>query len=158
MRELQELVGVVRNLRADYGIDPGRRVELVLASLSPGMERAIAEEEDGIVALARLSDLSTSTAIPRGVAGAHAILQSGVEVFVPLAGVVDLEKERERITAELERLDGLLRATVGKLGNAGFIKGAPPEVVEREREKAASFEQRRDRLLEKRDAFLMPDA
>jgi valyl-tRNA synthetase len=157
MRELQELVGVVRNLRADYGIDPGRKVELVLASLSAGMERAIAEEQQGIMALARLSDLSTSASIPTGVAGAHAVLQSGVEVFVPLAGVVDLEKERDRIAAELERLEGLLRATAGKLANAGFIKGAPPEVVEREREKAASFEQRRDRLLEKRDAFLLSD-
>ncbi|MFQ5530346.1 MAG: valine--tRNA ligase, partial [Gemmatimonadota bacterium] len=155
MGELQELVGTVRNLRSEYGIDPGRKVELVVSGVSDPLQRALSEEEAGALSLARLSSLSTATAIPSGVPGAHAVLRSGTEIFLPLEGIVDLDRERERITEELVRLEGLLKSAAGKLANPGFTEGAPAEVVEREREKVRSFEQRLERLLEKREAFLM---
>ncbi|HSM08703.1 MAG TPA: valine--tRNA ligase [Gemmatimonadota bacterium] len=151
--ELQELVGAVRNLRSEYGIDPGRKIDLVVASLTPALERALDEEEEGALALARLEELTRAAAIPTGVVGAHAVLRSGVELFLPLEGVVDVDRERARIGEELERLDGLLAATEKRLDNPQFTGQAPAEVVEREREKLASFVQRRTRLLEKRDAF-----
>ncbi len=155
--ELKELVGWVRNMRAEYGIDPGRRISLVMSSVSDDLQVALAEEEAGALSLGRLSSLSVVDAIPSGVPGAHAVLRSGVELFLPLEGVVDIEQERVRITAELDRLKGLLEATTRKLANPGFLERAPAEVVEREREKAHSFGQRRERLKEKLDAFLMPD-
>jgi valyl-tRNA synthetase len=151
--ELQELVGAVRNLRSEYGIDPGQRIELVVASLSPALERGLDEEEDGALALARLAALTRADGIPRGVAGAHAVLRSGAELFLPLEGVVDVERERTRITEELDRLDGLLSATEKRLANPQFTGQAPAEIVARERDKLDSFVQRRTRLLEKRDAF-----
>ncbi|TFG66598.1 MAG: valine--tRNA ligase, partial [Gemmatimonadales bacterium] len=157
MDELQDLVGSVRNLRAEYGIDPGRKIDVVISSISNELQAALAEEEAGALSLARLSSLSREDAIPSGIPGAHAVLRSGVEVFLPLEGVVDIERERERITTELDRLKGLLEAATTKLANPEFANRAPVEVVEREREKAHSFGQRRERLLEKRDAFLMPD-
>lgn len=156
MDELKELVGSVRNLRAEYGIDPGRKINLVVSSVSLELQAALCEEEAGAMALARLSSLSVENAIPQGIAGAHAVLRSGVEVFLPLEGLVDIERERARITVELDRLEGMLAAATKKLANPEFSKKAPAEVVEREREKAHSFGQRRERLLEKRDAFLMP--
>ncbi|MGD8496755.1 MAG: valine--tRNA ligase [Gemmatimonadales bacterium] len=153
MGELQELVGAVRNLRAEYGIDPGRRVELIVASISPALELALDQEEEGALALARLSGLERVEAIPTGVAGAHAVLRSGVELFLPLEGVVDIDRERARISEELSRLDELLEAARKRLSNPDFTTQAPAEVVERERDKVDSFAQRRTRLLEKRDAF-----
>ncbi|MEE8488387.1 MAG: class I tRNA ligase family protein, partial [Gemmatimonadota bacterium] len=157
MDELKELVGSVRNMRAEYGIDPGRKISLVVSSVSDDLQVALAEEEAGALSLARLSSLSVVDAIPSGVPGAHAVLRSGVELFLPLEGVVDIEQERERITTELDRLKGLLEATTRKLANPGFLERAPAKVVEREREKAHSVGQRRERLKEKLDAFLMPD-
>jgi valyl-tRNA synthetase len=68
---------------------------------------------------------------------------------------VDLERERERLTEELARLQGLLASATGKLKNPGFTERAPADVVDREREKVRSFEQRLQRLLEKQEAFLM---
>ncbi len=157
MSELQEVVGTVRNLRAEYGIDPGRNIDLVVSSLSNELRAVLAEEESGVLLLARLSNLSVEDVIPSGVPGAHAVLRSGVELFLPLEGVVDIERERERITMELARLEGLLEATEKKLANREFTERAPAEVVDREREKAVSFTQRRERLIQKRDAFLMPE-
>ena len=153
--ELQELVGTVRNVRAEYGIDPGRKIELVLSSVSEPLQRALSEEEEGALSLARLSNLSVEPEAPTGVPGAHVVTRSGTDVFLPLEGVVDLERERERLTEELARLKGLLASSTGKLANPGFTERAPADVVDREREKVHSFEQRLERLLEKQEAFLM---
>jgi valyl-tRNA synthetase len=104
MDELKELVGSVRNMRAEYGIDPGQKIGLVVSSVSDELQTALAQEEAGALSLARLSSLSVEGSIPSGIPGAHAVLRSGVELFLPLEGVVDIERERSRITAELDRL------------------------------------------------------
>ncbi|MDH3297211.1 MAG: valine--tRNA ligase [Gemmatimonadota bacterium] len=155
MEDLQELVGVVRNLRSEYGIDPGRRVELIVANPSAGLRHALAEEQAGALSLARLSSLAVMPAIPSGVPGAHAVLRTGAELFLPLEGIVDLDRERVRLSDELQRLQGLLESAAANLANPGFTERAPPEIVDREREKRRSLEQRLERLLEKRQAFLM---
>jgi len=150
---LQEIVGAVRNLRSDYGVDPSRRVEVVVARAPEAVATALEAEGEGILRLARLASLDMVEAIPAGEPSAHSVLRSGVEVFLPLAGVVDVEKERERIRAEIERLEGLLSGTQRRLGDQDFVGRAPAEVVEREREKQRSCEERLALLVQKRAAF-----
>jgi valyl-tRNA synthetase len=150
---LQEVVGAVRNLRSEYGVDPGRKVDLLLVDPPPALRRALEAETDGLRRLARLASVEVAPSAPEGEPGAHVVLRGGGEVFLPLRDLVDLERERERLVTELERLDGLLAATRARLGSAGFLEGAPPEVVERERDKATAFEERRARLLEKRSVL-----
>jgi valyl-tRNA synthetase len=77
------------------------------------------------------------------------MLRTGEEVFIPLAGVIDLNRERLRIGREVDRLTGLLGATDAKLANENFVARAPAEVVEKEREKAAALRELRDRLAAK---------
>ncbi|MCL7985218.1 MAG: valine--tRNA ligase [marine benthic group bacterium] len=150
---LQEVVGAVRNLRSEYSIDPGRRIDLVVIEPSAALAAAMEKEHRGLSQLARLSSLQQAGSIPEGEPGAHAVLQAGGELFLPLRDVIDLARERGRLADELERLGGLLTGARARLANPGFLSGAPPEVVEREREKADSLEQRHRRLLEKRAAF-----
>ena len=150
---LQELVGTVRNLRSEYSIDPGRRIDLVVIDPPPALAHAIEVESQGLLQLARLENLRVSDRLPAGEPGAHSVLRIGGELFLPLRDLVDLERERERLAAELERIGSLLAGARSKLENPGFLSGAPAEVVQREREKAASLEQRHARLLEKRAAF-----
>jgi len=150
---LQDLVGTVRNLRSEYSIDPGRRIGLHVIDPPPALAQAIQFESQGLSQLARLESLWSVDRLPADEPGAHAVLRTGGELFLPLRDVVDLARERERLAEELERVGSLLAGTRGKLENPGFLSGAPAEVVEREREKAASLEQRHRRLLEKRAAF-----
>jgi valyl-tRNA synthetase len=63
----------------------------------------------------------------------------GAEVFVPLEGLIDLDAERGRLEKEIARLQQAVEATERKLGNASFVDRAPKDVVDREREKLASF-------------------
>jgi valyl-tRNA synthetase len=81
-----------------------------------------------------------------GGVGAHAVLTDGTEVFIPLEGVIDLDRERERLAGEIRRLEGQLTGVQKKLDNGHFVQRAPQEVVEREREKARSFGEQLDKL------------
>jgi valyl-tRNA synthetase len=67
-------------------------------------------------------------------------------VFVPLEGVIDLERERERLRTEIDRIGGLIVATEKRLGNEAFVSRAPADVVGKEREKLVSYSEQREKL------------
>ena len=144
--ELMDLIGTVRTLRSEYGIPPATPLTLVLGNVSATLAGALAQEARAVQRLARVADIRRDGGSG---AGAHAVLRSGVEVFLPLEGVIDLEQERARIGRELERLAGQLRGTEAKLTNVQFTERAPGEVVAREREKAEAYREQRDRLAAK---------
>ncbi len=150
---LQEIVGAVRNLRSDYGIDPAKRVDVVVARAPASLAEALTVEMEGLLGLGRMSSLEMLEVVPVGEPGAHAVLRSGAEVFLPLAGVVDVARERDRTQAEIDRLQDLLAGSRGRLEDRRFVDRAPAEVVERERDKCRSFEERLTVLVEKREAF-----
>jgi valyl-tRNA synthetase len=150
---LQEIVGAVRILRADYGVDPARPVAVVVAGAPESVANALNSEMEGLLRVGRMSSLEIVDTLPAGGPGAHAVLRSGAEVFLPLAGIVDIEKERARLQSEIARLDGLLEGSRRRLDDPRFVDRAPSEVVEREREKSRSFEERLALLGAKREAF-----
>jgi valyl-tRNA synthetase len=88
-----------------------------------------------------------------GEVGASAVLRSGTELFIPLAGVIDLDKERARLRDEIQRLDGHIAGTEKKLSNESFVARAPENVVRYERDKLASFGDQRGKLAEKLQAL-----
>jgi valyl-tRNA synthetase len=144
MSELQELIGAVRNLRAEYGIQPGARIPVHVAAVPDPMRGTLDSSARALRDLARVERLVYGGADGR--VGAHAVLRSGAEVFIPLEGVIDLDRERSRLRDELERVTGMLRSTETKLANETFVVRAPAEVVEREREKLQSYAEQRAKL------------
>jgi valyl-tRNA synthetase len=68
------------------------------------------------------------------------------EIFVPLEGVVDVEKERTRLEKEIVRVTDLLTKTNKKLSNEDFLKRAPKEVIEKEETKRGDYEKMIDKL------------
>jgi valyl-tRNA synthetase len=150
LAELQELVTQVRSLRKEYSVPEGRGVTLRLSSVE-GAFKSVVEEQG--TTLQRLAKVDTcvlnedgDAANGAGAVGAHAVLKNGVEVFIPLEGVIDLERERERLQEEIDRLDGQVEGARKQLSNDRFLKGAPQEIVEREREKQRSFEEQLNKL------------
>ena len=77
----------------------------------------------------------------------------GTEIYIPLAGLIDLEKERDRIQKEIDRLQGFLKSIEGKLGNKGFVENAPEAVVEKERQKKADAETDLSKLKKQLEEF-----
>ena len=77
---------------------------------------------------------------------AISLVVAGFECYLPLAALVDLDMERERIGRQLGELAGEIARSEKLLGNQGFVAKAPEAVVGRERDKLADLRERRDKL------------
>jgi valyl-tRNA synthetase len=142
---VRNAVIALRQLRADYGIPPGKNIE---ANIVPKSSAAVYEEESAIIG--RLS--SSTIAITKGgtsETSAHILLPDGSEILVPLAGVVDLDRECEKLKTELNQLDLQLAALTARLANEKFTARAPADVVKAEREKHAEWTARKAQMQEK---------
>ena len=146
---VQAVVGAVRSLRAEYGVQPGKSVRLLVGSPSVAARRAIGMELGTVRRLAKLSALSFGSPTD-GTAVGSTVLPDGTVVAVPLGDLVDIERECARLGEEVTRLGGLVRGQEGKLANPQFVSRAPAEVVEREREKLASWQGQVQTLTQKR--------
>ena len=153
--ELQELVTQVRSLRKEYSVPEGSGVTIRLSAVEGAFKTVVEEQATTLQRLAKVDtcllneDGHGHTAGSADAAGAHAVLKNGVEVFIPLEGVIDIARERERLQEEVDRLDAQVEGTRTKLSNDGFLKGAPPDIVDREREKQSSFEEQLNKLRRK---------
>jgi valyl-tRNA synthetase len=148
----QEMVTAVRSLRKEYGVDEGAPVRVLVEARDPGFRDTVEALGPQLQRLARIEAVEWGAPEPNAV-GASAVLKAGPRVFLPLEGVIDLEQERERLRGEVARVETLLASTRAKLANRKFVERAPEEVVEREREKAASQEDRLEGLREKLTLF-----
>ncbi|HUL70645.1 MAG TPA: class I tRNA ligase family protein, partial [Gemmatimonadales bacterium] len=141
---VQELVQAVRSLRGDFGIEPGKSVQVEV----PASERDVFGEQATVERLIKGTLLREA---PRagGVAVA-AVLTGGTEVKVHIGDGFDLERECARIAADIERLAKLVEGQRAKLENQQFVSRAPREVVERERQKLADWQEQQRVLSERR--------
>jgi valyl-tRNA synthetase len=131
MTLLMEITREVRNIRSAYNIPPGERIPLVLHTSAPGQDGTLESGRAYLESLARLSrlDAGPTTAKPRVAASA---VVRGIEVYVPLEGVIDLEAERQRLGRELAKVRQHLERVTKKLGNEEFLRKAPEAVVAKE--------------------------
>ncbi len=149
---LQELVTTVRSIRKEYGVGEGAPVTLVLSGVPDASRRELDSERRSLERLAKISDLEYGEPEGQG-AGASAVLKNGTELFMPLEGLLDLDRERERLRSEIGRLDGQVRGAENKLANPNFVERAPAEVVQKEKEKATVFRDQKTKLLHKLSAL-----
>ncbi len=148
MGAFQELITQIRSLRKEYGVPEKAQVKIELSG-GRGEVQAVAEgEADAVCRLARVEEVSLHRD-GGGRIGATAVLRDGAELFVPLEGVIDLDRERSRIEAEIDDLGTQLSSSEKKLENKNFVERAPEEVVERERAKAEDVRNRRETLRRK---------
>lgn len=152
MALVQEVVGAVRNIRGMMRIPPGARINALLKTESAWAGATLTAAGAYIKELARLGDLHIGAELVRPPASAAGVVGE-VEVFVPLAGVIDLNVERQRLEKEIGGLEKALAGLDKKLGNAGFLKNAPAEVVENERQRQAEYQHAVTRLKENLSAL-----
>jgi valyl-tRNA synthetase len=145
---VQELVGAVRAIRAEYGVQPGTAVRVYATNLSAAAERAFRSEHGTVSRLARVSVFELVES-PEAVGG-HAVLSDGTAVFVPLGDAIDVGRECARLGSEVERLRQLVGSQERKLGNEQFVSRAPADVVEKERQKLETWREQVEVLADKR--------
>jgi valyl-tRNA synthetase len=127
---LQKIVTNIRFLRSDNKIDPAKKLKAVI---SAGKQTNLIENNSKIIkSLARLEEIQINQLTNKPI-NSVSFVQSGVEVFLDLAGAVDLEKEKERIKKESEELKKYIAGLENKLANEDFVKNAPKEIVDKEK-------------------------
>jgi valyl-tRNA synthetase len=143
---MQELVGGVRSVKASYGVAPSKDVSAVV-SLSSSQADLVEPLRAHAAYFARLTRASVEIAVdaPRPPASAT-VVAGRAQVFVPLAGMIDLDAERERLTREIEGKQQFLVSVERKLANEQFTARAPEAVVEKERQKARDAQAEIDQL------------
>lgn len=132
--KIQRIISAIRNIRAEFNLSPNDEIELMINARDAKTAKALRENEWIFRKLQSIDTFEVETNLEKPNTSASAVIE-GTEVFVPLKGLIDLDKERERIEKEINRLEGFLKSVEGKLNNDGFVNNAPEDVVQRERDK-----------------------
>jgi valyl-tRNA synthetase len=149
---VQEVVRSIRNLRAERNVKPQKRIPAII--VSDASYEIIQEQAKAIAHLAQIDpeQLTIERTMDKKPDGYVALVVGTVEVYLPLAGLVDITEERRRLKKELEearsqmgRLEGLL--------SSSFSEKAPPGVVQKERDKLAAYEEKAAKLQNQLDAL-----
>ena len=143
----QALTRSIRNARAEYNVEPGKRISAVIVAKGE-LREALEAEAKSLVALAKL-DPDQVTFYEAGSDEAKAataeesvqlVVQDGVEAYLPLSGLIDPEKERQRLEKQSEKLAKEIQKLSGRLQSKGFVDKAPPAVVDKARGELAELE------------------
>ncbi len=134
---VQDIVVAIRAVRARYGVSP--RTPLTVVVKAPEYELLLLEGESGLVR--SLAGVGSLTFSPTAEKPSHsAVATAGnLEIYVPLEGLVDFDAERARLGNERSKAATELERLEKKLGNAGFLAKAAPEIVEKDRARAAEL-------------------
>ena len=139
MAFVQNVISAIRNIRGENNIPPSK--EIVVDVIAPAKEQQqILQSYDSYIhKLCRVTAVKEISRSQKPKFASSAVVD-GIELFVPLEGLIDLEVERKRLEKEIQRLGMMLEGIGKKLGNPQFTEKAPKEVVEKEREKKEAFE------------------
>jgi valyl-tRNA synthetase len=149
MTVVMEVVKALRNLRSEMNVSPGKKAEAVLMAQNEAALAALRHGENYLLNLAGLSQATILLSVPEKPEQAVTAVVSGVEVYLSLKGLVDIEKEQARLNKEKENLEKEIARLEGKLQNQGFLAKAPGAVIEKEKEKLADYRTKKEAILER---------
>ncbi len=138
------VIGEIRAVRSEMNVPAKARVPLTVKGADETTRARLQRHRPLIERLARLESVELSEA--PAPAGAVQVLIGEATAILPLGGVVDLEREQQRLQREIERLEADLAGLERKLANEQFLAKAPPEVVEEQKERREEARAARDKL------------
>lgn len=133
---VKKLIAEIRSVRATLGVPPAPIAPVQIKAASDKVAALLSRERLVIERLGRAS-LSISTDLAKPARAASAIVE-GSELYLLLEGLIDFEKEKARLSKEIQKSEGYVKQLEAKLSNEGFVSRAPKEIIEAEREKLAN--------------------
>jgi valyl-tRNA synthetase len=130
MKSLQEIIVSLRTIRSQMNISPACQIEALFNVLDENKEKVVKENESYIKQLAKISSITFAKNIARPKNSALAIT-NGFEIFLPLEGLIDIEKEKQRLSKELTLAKQEIERANIKLQNDNFVKRAPSSELEK---------------------------
>ena len=137
---IREFILGVRQIRGEMDIAPGKPLPVLLQDLAPTDRHLLDVHGRYLQTLARLESIDILEADADAPPSATALL-GGMKILVPMAGLIDVAAERQRLAKNRERAHGDLRRCEGKLANDNFLANAPEAVIAKERARAEALQQ-----------------
>ncbi|HEV8192997.1 MAG TPA: valine--tRNA ligase, partial [Ktedonobacterales bacterium] len=135
---VQEIVTRIRDARREAEVEPARRIQVILAA---GDKAAVLKEQAAVIEqLARTEPPRIERKLGTKPEQAIALVAGGVEIYLPLAGLLDVAKELGRLGTEITNAQGAIERSRKMLDNPNFVSRAKPGIVQRERDALAAAE------------------
>ncbi len=146
MELLKDIIRAVRNARAEVNVAMSKKIELLVKPANEEVESLLKRNEDYLGRFSNTSRLVVDRVMTPPDKAMSAIV-SGAELYLPLAGLIDIAQETERLEKELANLNFEVERVEKKLSNEGFVSKAPAKVIEEEKAKAQDYSDKRDKVL-----------
>lgn len=141
---VMEIIKAIREVKLETGCAPSKKVNVYILTES---KRLISANAECIAKLAGASSVKVIAAKEEVEGRSSAKVVSVGTILIPTGELIDADKERERLNAELEKVTAEIRRADGKLNNRGFMAKAPKKLVDAEREKLDKFIEMREKIL-----------
>jgi valyl-tRNA synthetase len=145
MKRLVSIIRSVRNIRAEVDTPMSKQIQLLIQAEDSTIETELKAQQHYIERFCNPSELTIATEVTAPDKAMSAVL-TGVELYLPLEGLIDISQEIERLEKELDKWSKEVERVEKKLSNQGFISKAPAKIVDEERAKQADYEDKRARV------------
>ncbi|MBG9793072.1 valine--tRNA ligase [Paenibacillus dendritiformis] len=146
MSLLMDMIRAVRNIRAEVNVPMSKKIELLVKPANAEYERNINDNLEYVERFCGTSKLSVDLNASAPGKAMTAVV-TGAELYLPLAGLIDIEQEIARLEKEVEHLNKEVERVEKKLSNEGFMAKAPEKVVAEERAKLQDYSGKRDKVM-----------
>ena len=147
---IMEMIKEVRAMKKDADCPPSKKVELFVVTEN---KRLVQANKDCILKLSGGSELTLIDNASEVTGKTVSAVTEIAQIYVPLGELVDLEKEKARLQAEIERIDGEIARAEGKLSNEKFVSKAPQKLVDAEREKVKKYQDMKAKCVEQLESL-----
>jgi valyl-tRNA synthetase len=134
----KEIIYKIRNIRGEMNIPPDKKASVVFKTTNKLMKQIIETESVHIQALAKVENITVDPGYNPDKSDASAVMQD-LEIFLPLSGLIDIEKETARLEKEISKIKVDLEKVVAKLSSESFTGKAPLEIIEKEKGKQREY-------------------
>lgn len=149
MQDIMSIIRLIRNIRSEFNVNPGSPVKTIMVIKKGKKADLIRECSDYIKDMANVNELQIMEELIEKPRQAVSALNSFAEIYVPLEGVIDVEKEVKRLEKDFKTAETDLKKAEGKLNNEKFLIKAPAEVIEKEKNKAKEAQMKKEGIMQR---------
>jgi valyl-tRNA synthetase len=150
---IQTVISSVRNIRAEMGISPAKAVKTIIRTSDNLELKALKNNRAFLVNLANLETLEVGESLEKPKLSGFRVAKNS-ELYVLLAGLLDVEAEVEKINVQIEKIQKDLDRVTAKLSNEKFVSKAPEQIIQREQRIQKEYQDKIDKLKENLKNFL----
>ncbi len=148
---MMEMIKAIRNIRAEINVPTGKKADVIIHPTTAEVGEVLRTGREHLLKLAYVANLEVAPTLEERPPQAISAIAGGAEIYLPLRGLIDIDRELVRLDKDLQATGSELTKIDGRLGNQGFLAKAPAEVVEKERARRQELADKLARLKERRE-------